>query len=142
MAERISIVTDEISRDLEEVRDFLRRHDLRAVELRCVGDARVPDLSASDRETLRAWARARDPRVLGVSPGLFKCDVSDRAEVARQIADTLPRSIDLARDLGAAFLVTFAFENQANRALDAAAIDPLREAATMGASAWADRPIR
>ena len=68
MNERISIVTDEISMDLRECEVFLEKHDLHAVELRCVGGERVPAISASDRARLRKWAWAGDPRIVAVSP--------------------------------------------------------------------------
>jgi sugar phosphate isomerase/epimerase len=135
MDERISIVTDEISRDLAEVRTFLDEHRLDAVELRCVGDGRVPDLSASDRATLRSWAAAADPVILGVSPGTFKCRHDDRAAIRRDLTETLPRAIDLARDLRAHFLVTFSFETL-GEPLDPFAVEALREAADACAAVW------
>ncbi len=109
--ERVSIVTDEISQDLAEVRAFLGEHDLHLVELRTVRGRRVPDLDPRDEAVLRAWARDGDPAVLGVSPGLFKGPLAHRAEARRQLAETLPASIDLAHRLGARFLVTFGFDS-------------------------------
>lgn len=140
MVERISIVTDEISRDLAVCRTFLDRHRVRAVELRCVGEGRVPDLEAADRETLRAWARAADPVILGVSPGLFKCAPDDPAAIHRHLTQTLPRALDLARQLGARFVVAFSFEPRvpvpANAPpVPAAALDALGAAATAAADA-------
>jgi sugar phosphate isomerase/epimerase len=135
MRERISIVTDEISQDLLEVRGFLRENDIHAVELRCIAGRRVPDVSASDRGELRAWARAGDPAVLAVSPGTFKCDVEDHVEIRRQLEETLPAAIELARDLDAAFLVTFGFHNPSGKPPDGIALDALREAASACADA-------
>jgi sugar phosphate isomerase/epimerase len=135
MRSRISIVTDEISQDLGECRAFLDEHELDAIELRCVGGRRVPDLEAEDLETLIGWARDGAPRVLGVSPGLFKCDVDDRAETRRHLEDVLPRSIDLAKALDAAFLVTFAFEDPRRTPDRSAAVDALASAAEACAAA-------
>lgn len=126
--ERISIVTDEISRDLAEVRSFLDAHDLHAVELRCVGDGRVPDLSAADLATLGTWARDADPRVLSVSPGVFKCGHRDRAAIDRDLEDVLPRALDLAGRLDARYLVAFSFETL-GEPLDPHALEALRVAA-------------
>lgn len=126
---KISIVTDEISQDLEECRTFLDDHDLHAVELRCIGNRRVPDVSDTDRRTLKAWARNRDPIILAVSPGLFKCRLEDRDEIRRHLEEVLPRSIDLAADLEARFLVTFAFENPDALPADSVAVDALQAAA-------------
>ncbi len=135
MAEKISIVTDEISQDLEECRTFLDDHDLHAVELRCIGDRRVPDVSDTDRRTLKAWAQNHDPVILAVSPGLFKCRLDDRAEIRRHLEEVLPRSIDLAVDFEARFLVTFAFENPDALPVDSTAVDALTTAAEVCAGA-------
>ena len=128
MPEPISIVTDEISQDLGVCREFLDTHDLHAVELRCVGGQRVPDLAPADRAELVRWARHGDPQVLSVSPGLFKCDRDDRETARHHLDDVLPRSLDLARDLGARFLVAFTFENPTGRPLDEAATGMFRAA--------------
>ncbi|MHC4472296.1 MAG: sugar phosphate isomerase/epimerase family protein [Planctomycetota bacterium] len=135
MTERISIVTDEISQDLGECREFLEEQRLSAVELRCVSGRRVPDLSREDRATLTRWVSGEEIAVLGVSPGLFKCDVDDRAEANRHLREVLPRTLDLAADLDARFLVAFAFENPTGRPADAAALSLLWSAAQTCAAA-------
>lgn len=135
MAERISIVTDEVSQDLGEVGAFLRAHEVHAVELRCVSGRRVPDVSATDLDTLRGWARDQEPRILGVSPGTFKCDVGDATEIRRQLDETFPRAIDLARELDASFLVSFGFHAPQGGPPDAASLDAFREASTLCADA-------
>jgi sugar phosphate isomerase/epimerase len=111
VSERIGIVTDEISQDLSACREFLEEHGLRMVELRGVGGRRVPDLTSGDLATLRSWVAGGEIEVLGVSPGIFKCDVGDRESARRHQEEVLPRSLDLARDLGARFVVAFPFEN-------------------------------
>lgn len=135
MPDRISIVTDEISQDLIECRAFLDAHDLHAVELRCIGGRRVPDIEAADLETLRGWARSGDPGILAVSPGLFKCDRDDAAAVRRHLRELLPRSVELARELDAPYLIAFSFENAAGRPVDAAVADALGGAADACAAA-------
>ena len=135
MAERISIVTDEISRDLGEVRQFLDQFDLRAVELRMIGDRRVPDLSPADRATLAGWARDGNPVVLGLSPGLFKCRREDQAAIRHDLEEVLPRSIELALALGVRFLVAFTLENPTGGSADARILDVFRAAAETCATA-------
>ncbi len=135
MEEKISIVTDEISQDLTVCREFLDAHDLAAIELRCVGGRRVPDLSRDDRATLRDWASDRNPAVLSVSPGLFKCDLDDRETATRHVAEILPRAIDLALDLDARFLVAFTFESLDGRPATPFALEYLAVAADACAAA-------
>jgi sugar phosphate isomerase/epimerase len=135
MTDRISIVTDEISRDLGVCRAFLDEHSVRAVELRVVGEGRVPDLAPADLATLEAWAANADPAILGVSPGIFKCDVSNVPEARRHLTEILPRAIDLALDLKAAFLVAFTFENLEALPIPVHALECLAEAAAACAGA-------
>ena len=135
MEEMISIVTDEVSQDLVVCREFLAAGGIRAIELRCVSGRRVPDLSRGDRATLCAWALDRNPQVLGVSPGLFKCDLDDRATATRHLTEVLPKSIDLARDLKAQSLVAFTFESLDRRPATPFAIDCLAAAAEACAEA-------
>jgi len=135
MTEKISIVTDEISQDLEECKTFLDDHNLFAVELRCIRDKRVPDIERRDLQILKEWARGRDPVILAVSPGLFKCDVEDHTEIRRHLEDTLPRSIEMAVDLEARFLVTFAFHNPNRLPVGHKAVESLAAAAEACAEA-------
>jgi sugar phosphate isomerase/epimerase len=107
---KISIVSDEISQDLGEVEAFLRRHAVEAIEIRTIGGRRVPDLRPEDLATLAAWAERGSPRITGVSPGIFKGSVLDAALARRQLEETLPRTLDLARRWNAAFVVAFTFE--------------------------------
>ena len=135
MKEKISIVTDEISPDLSECRAFLDDQGISAIELRCVGDHRVPDIDPADRATLRAWVGDGSTRVLGISPGLFKCALDDRETALRHQIETLPRAIDLARDLEAEFIVAFTFENPDRRPLSGFAIERLWSSAEVCAAA-------
>ena len=110
MTEKISIITDEISPELAECEEFLAEHDLHAIELRCIGGERVPELRAGDRERLVEWSRRGDPLLVAISPGLFKCDVDDRAETERHLEEGLPRTLDLALELGVENLISFTLD--------------------------------
>ncbi len=135
MVERISIVTDEISQDLGECERFLVEHDLHAVELRSISGRRVPDVAKADLERLLSWARAGDPFVVAVSPGLFKCRADDRAEIERHLSEVLPRALDLAVGLDAENLITFGFAAQGGADPPAYALEALSRAAESCAQA-------
>lgn len=109
---RLSIVTDEISQDLCAVRTFLRQHRIGAVELRGVSGQRVPQLSAQDQQLLNALVHHDGVRVIGLSPGIFKGRVDDRARAQRELAESLPRTIDQAQALGADFVIAFSLETR------------------------------
>ena len=106
LRERISIATDEIAQDLGEVREFLQKHRLKAIDLRVVGGERVPAISKKDYETLKAWVRSGEVEVVGFSPGLFKAPIED---AAKHLKDLLPRSLEMALELKARLMVSFAF---------------------------------
>jgi sugar phosphate isomerase/epimerase len=129
MPERISIVTDEISRDLSEVDAFLRAHRLPTVELRCVGEGRVPDIARDDYEVLRMWAWSGERSVLSLSPGLFKCAVSDDDEIDRHLSVLVPWSVQMAIELGAKFIIAFTFDNPGGAPLDGKPVDLIGRAA-------------
>lgn len=129
MNERISIVTDEISQDLSVVAEFLSEHDLHAVELRCISDCRLPELSAADREVLARWARDGDPALVALSPGLFKCEVDDHAAIRGQLGELLPRSLELACDLGVENLICFGFRAPGRSGFPGHALEALAQAA-------------
>jgi len=139
MTERICIVTDEISRDLRVVKRFLTEHRLTAIELRCVGEKRVPDIERDDYETLRMWTWNREVKLVGVSPGLFKCSLDDAEEVGRHIEALLPWSIQMAIELGADHLVAFTFDNPKGEPIDGRLVDLLGQAAE--SCAEADVPL-
>lgn len=135
MEEKISIVTDEVSQDLAVCRAFLDEQGVTAIELRCVGGRRVPGLAREDRDALRGWVQDGGTRVLGISPGLFKCALDDRETALRHQIETLPRAIELARDLGATFIVAFTFENPDRQPLSGFAIERLWSSAEVCAAA-------
>jgi sugar phosphate isomerase/epimerase len=126
---RISIVTDEISRDLTEVRTFLDEHDLSTVELRCVGEGRVPDVERDDYETLRMWSWNGERSVLALSPGLFKCNISDDETIDRHLSVLMPWSVQMAVELGAKFIIAFTFDNPEELPLDGKPVEILGRAA-------------
>lgn len=129
MSERISIVTDEISMDLRECEAFLEKHDLHAVELRCIGGERVPAIRAADRSRLRSWAWNGGPRITAISPGLFKCHFGNQLRTFNYLNNVLPASIDLAVELGCNSLIAFTFEGEDGGEFPEAVLQALNSAA-------------
>lgn len=107
--DKISIVTDEISQDLREISSFLERNNIRAVEIRTVGGERVPNIDKRIWEEIKTRARSEGWRVLGLSPGIFKGDYSDKVRIERELDEILPDTIDQAIEIGAEFIIAFGF---------------------------------
>lgn len=107
--EKISIVTDEISQDLNIVMRFLDQHDLRAVEIRTLGGSRVPFIPDQVWLDLKKRANNKDILVLGLSPGIFKCSCYDESRIKHELEEILPLTIEQAVEIGADFIIAFGF---------------------------------
>jgi len=107
--ERISIVTDEISQDLDVVAKFAEEHDIRTFEIRTIGGKRVPDIEAHIWDDLLRRVRDDGWRVLAVSPGTFKGDFRAKRLIRKQIEEVFPATIEKAKQAGAEFIITFSF---------------------------------
>ena len=81
---KLSIITDEVSRDFDEALEFAVQNDLDGIELRNLGERNLLDLSDAEIETLAARIRQAGLEVSALSTPLFKCSLevgSDMIEV-------------------------------------------------------------
>jgi len=129
---KVAVVTDEVSADLESALELAAQWNLRAVELRGVGEGRVPLVSPYWRRRIVDLVRAWELEVVALSPGLFKIplpepipdahrvlrwqDAEEVSRVARQEellalhrGALLDQTIELAQQLGARLVVAFSF---------------------------------
>ncbi len=129
---KISIVTDEISADVETALELGTSWGVHAFELRGFGTRRVPLFSDFQRQRLRELLEEYDAQVVAISPGLFKLPYPPRKRerFPLQVLDSnlyqkwrdahslldyhlhelLPASIEYAREVGAGKVVIFSFE--------------------------------
>lgn len=131
MTERISIVSDEISQDLETVARFLDEFHLRALEIRTIGGKRVPDIDAQVWEDLKRHVRIDGWEILAMSPGTFKGHYSDRSRLESELDETLPRTAELANQIGTQYMITFGFTADRGDEVPGHALDALRRAADL-----------
>ena len=118
---KLSMITDEVTQDLEEAIRFAKLHGLSGLELRSVEDTPVDRVPP---ETLRAWRKRLDAEGLAVcalSGSFFKCapDADEEAELAK-----LERLCRAAEILGCGFIRGFAFFAPAEGPLPAKALAP------------------
>jgi sugar phosphate isomerase/epimerase len=149
----VGVVTDEVSRSLSGALETAASWGLTRVELREGGRARFPDFSPDEVAAVEAWRRGGG-EVTAVSPGLFKGSVDDEARLRREVAEVLPRSIDLAVRLGCPTVLAFGFERAPGerpedrrrvmealaRAAEQAAAAGLRVAVENEPAFWVDHP--
>ena len=147
---KLSVVTDEISADLETALELAKEWNLDGVELRGIGEQRYPEVSAF-------WqARIPELPVVAISSGLFKIPYpeppsqatrilrwedamvfqrqqNEEALVRHHLEVLLPVTIRAAQLLGASIIVAFSFDRGEHQLPTApvpeAVIDVLKDAA-------------
>jgi sugar phosphate isomerase/epimerase len=129
---KISIVTDEVSSDLETALEIIRAWGVHAVELRGIGLERYPEVSGYWHARLPYLLEESGLSIAAISPGLFRVPPPGRpaapmafsrrgdmkrvqqeleAEALRDhhINRLLPRAIEAAHKLGAPTIICFSF---------------------------------
>ena len=129
---KISLVTDEVSSDLETAIELGLEWGVEAFELRGIGDQRVPRFSDYQKQRVLELKQAYGIRIVAISPGLFKIPYPpkkrkqfslqvidagyyDQWQAARRLLDyhtqeLLPASIEYAKQVGAEQIIAFGFE--------------------------------
>lgn len=105
----IGVVTDEITRDLGRALEYAREWGISSFELREGSEKRFPAFTSSEIAMIDA-AVASGEKITAVSPGIFKQSSADEGETSRQLADTLPRTIELAKRFECPLVIVFGFE--------------------------------
>ena len=129
---KISLVTDEVSADLETAIELGLEWGVDAFELRGIGSQRVPHFSDYQKQRVLELQETYAIHIVAISPGLFKIPYPpkkrqqfslqvidstcyDRWQAARRlldyhIQDLLPASIEYASQVGARQIIAFSFE--------------------------------
>jgi sugar phosphate isomerase/epimerase len=105
----IGVVTDEISRDINEALRFAAEWGIALVELREGAKRRFPFFTPDEVNALDR-ALAGGTRVTAVSPGIFKQSAANESRIRADLVDTLPRTIELAARLSCPLVIVFGFE--------------------------------
>jgi sugar phosphate isomerase/epimerase len=105
---RRSVITDEISQDIDVVLDVSRAFALDGLEIRSIWDTRVDLLDPAAVQTLRSVADGNGLAVVGVAPPFYKCDIDNPTERLEHL-EILRRSIDVGQRLGTSLVRTFTF---------------------------------
>lgn len=117
---RLSVITDEISHDLERALEVCEDLELRTVELRAVGKANIVSHDQSSLQQIKATLDTRGFDVCAISSPFLKCHLYNDGtpQGARHYAapasreeqwDVLERSLSVARLLGAPVVRAFSF---------------------------------
>lgn len=123
---KLSIFTDEVSRDPARALALIAGWGLSHVELRTLESGRFPRVPDPELEEFQRRLAGEGLRLSGVSPGFFKCPVGD-PQVRPALERDLPRACEWARHLGAEQLSCFAFARQGHGPVPAQVADYLGE---------------
>jgi sugar phosphate isomerase/epimerase len=129
---KISIVTDEVSSDLETALEVIKSWGVEAVELRGIGEHRFPRITDYWKYRLPQLLDEFGLKVVAISPGLFQTappgqprrpmafgrgadmrivrdELDTQARRDRDLNELLPASIEAALRLGAESIICFSF---------------------------------
>jgi sugar phosphate isomerase/epimerase len=114
----LGIVSDEVTPDFSEAVRHALGWGIRKFEIRVLTTGRVPHVDPAEIAAVEEIVRSRQIQITALSPGLFKHELSKTAELEREVEETLPATIALARRLGAPMIIIFGFHREAGESPD------------------------
>ncbi len=110
---RLSVITDEISSDLDHALDVCTELDISAVELRGIAGTNIVEHDDADIDSIARALSSRGIDVVGIASPFLKCDYWGEDEAAHQRElGVLRRSITIAHRLHAPLVRAFNFWRQ------------------------------
>ncbi len=117
-----TIISDEISQDLPDVRRFVKNFGFSGFELRSMAGRAFKDLTKQDVAEVAAVAQGEGWKIHGCASPVFKCEI-DRPDEIRAHVEIFKRSIETAKALNCDLIRVFTFLRRP--APDAAAIEKI-----------------
>jgi|YelNatPaOPRAMG01_1025707.scaffolds.fasta_scaffold00005_145 sugar phosphate isomerase/epimerase len=96
---KLSVITDEVSRDLRRVVEFARHFRLEGLELRSVWDCPAEKLTREQIDEIRKLLAGTELVICAVASPFLRCDLDDREGLDHQ-QRILGRCIEIAEHLG------------------------------------------
>lgn len=139
----LGIVSDEISPDFAVAVRYAAEWKIPIMELRMLQSGRVPAVKTEEFKEVRHMVRDNGIRVSALSPGIFKHTLSNASGIEQEIREVLPRTIEMAGELGARLIIVFGFqqENNEDPARETLWIDAMRRAAEIARRSSVDLVI-
>ena len=110
----LGVVSDEISPDFREATRHGLGWGVTKYELRVLKSGRVPEVAPDEFADVLACVRDLRLTITALSPGVFKHSLAKPDELEREIRDTLPATIRMARECGAPMIIVFGFHREQN----------------------------
>lgn len=112
----LGFVSDEISPDFREAARHAKEWGVSLFELRVLKSGRVPAIDAAELKDVFTVVENEHLRITALSPGIFKHPLSKSSELKRELEETLPQTLDLAKKFNASLVIVFGFQREANEA--------------------------
>ncbi|MEM2929690.1 MAG: sugar phosphate isomerase/epimerase family protein [Thermoproteota archaeon] len=102
-----SFITDEVSQDLNEVREFASSFNIDAIEIRTILDKGLPEI-LSEKDVLKRFLKDNGLKVCAIASPTFKCDI-DSAEEYEKHLETFRSALELAGHVDTKLVRAFTF---------------------------------
>lgn len=103
-----TIISDEISQDLPDVRRFVKNFGFSGFELRSMAGRSFKDLTKADVAEVAALTQGEGWKIYGCASPVFKCDYGNATDT-REHVEIFKRSIETARALNCNLIRVFTF---------------------------------
>jgi sugar phosphate isomerase/epimerase len=110
----LGIVSDEICPDFREAVALGMEWGITRYEIRCVKSGRVPAVDQAEWEDILACVQEHGLSVTALSPGIFKHQLSKKDDLTRELEETLPRTIAMARQCACPLIIVFGIQREKN----------------------------
>lgn len=104
---KISVITDEISQDLQIAVEVAKQYQLDAIELRSVWDKQTHELTEDELQRIRCICRDQNMKICAIASPFFKCEFTD-ADIADQLI-LLKKIIEVSEKLDCRIIRGFSF---------------------------------
>ncbi len=102
-----SFITDEVSQDLHEVREFAKSFNLDAIEIRTILDKGFPEI-LGEKNVLEKFLKDNGLKVCAIASPTFKCDIDSTEEYENHL-NIFRSAVELANHVDAKLVRAFTF---------------------------------
>lgn len=107
---RLSIVSDEISKDFRKAVEYGMDWGITDYEIRTLTTGRVPYVANDEINLVNEVTKEQDLNISAISPGLFMISLNDEDQLKLQIEENIYESFRLADRLGTRNVIIFGFK--------------------------------
>ena len=110
----LGIVSDELTPDFREAVAIGLDWGITRYEIRCVKSGRIPAVDPAEWDDILACVREHQLSVTALSPGIFKHQLSKKEDLLRELEETLPATITMARQCNCPLIIVFGIQREKN----------------------------